>query len=204
MNEKGLQYFPVVENFWEKREKFVKLNPMSTVPFIMAKPDILISGSSPICEYLEDVDETGISLINGSAQERAEVRRMLMWFDEKFFREVSEFILYERVFNFFKARTEPNQALIKIARTNLVYHMRYLQFLLSKRSWIAGDEFSLADIAAACQISSLDYLGEINWNNYPVAKDWYAVMKSRPSFRELLQDSISGFKPVAHYRELDF
>mgnify|MGYP001354344750 CR=1 FL=1 len=43
MNEKDLTCSPVVELFWENRDKFVRLNPMSTVPFLMAKPDIMIA-----------------------------------------------------------------------------------------------------------------------------------------------------------------
>ncbi len=203
LTEKKLSFFPVVENFWERREKYIRLNPMANVPMIIAKPDLVISDSQTIAEFLEE-EHPNISLMLGSPQDRAEIRRTIAWFDGKFYDEVVGFVLNEKVYNFFKTGADPDHELLKIARQNLSYHMRYLQFLIAKRNWIAGDELSLADITAACHLSSLDYLGEINWNNYPVAKEWYAIIKSRPSFRDVLQDMLSGFRPAPHYRELDF
>ena len=35
-------------------------------------------------------------------------------------------------------------------------------------------------------------------------KDWYAKIKSRPAFRSLLADQVSGFPPPRHYADLDF
>ena len=59
-------------------------------------------------------------------------------------------------------------------------------------------------MAAAAQISVADYLGGIDWSQHELAKGWYAKFKSRPSFRPLLADQISGFPPAAHYADLDF
>jgi glutathione S-transferase len=50
----------------------------------------------------------------------------------------------------------------------------------------------------------LDYLGDVPWEKHPEAKLWYARIKSRPSFRPLLQDRLSGLRPAAHYDDLDF
>ena len=71
-------------------------------------------------------------------------------------------------------------------------------------NWLAGDDFSLADIAAAAHISCVDYLGDVPWSDYPGAHDWYARVKSRPSFRPLLADHIPGLPPPKHYADLDF
>ena len=61
-----------------------------------------------------------------------------------------------------------------------------------------------ADVAAAAHLSCVDYLGDVPWDRSAEAKDWYARVKSRPAFRELLADHVSGLKPVAHYTDLDF
>lgn len=204
MNEKGIQYCPAVESFWERRSNFISLNPRGTVPFLVAQPDVMIPDSRVIMDFLEQLYPDDKPLLPKDLLERAEVHKIIAWFDEKFFREVSEHILYERVFNFFKSNAEPEGELLKLARSNLIFHMKYLQFLLSRHSWVATDDMTMADLCVAAHISSLDYLGEINWNHYPIAKDWYAVMKSRPSFREILYDTITGFRPDSNYRELDF
>jgi glutathione S-transferase len=82
--------------------------------------------------------------------------------------------------------------------------MDYIGFLTEKRNWLAGDQFSLADIAAAAHLSAIDYIGDVPWDEHQAAKDWYARVKSRPSFQGLLEDRIPGFLPARHYENVDF
>lgn len=77
-------------------------------------------------------------------------------------------------------------------------------WLSETRSWLAGEAISLADFAAAAQISTLDYIGDIDWRTAPAAKEWYARMKSRPCFRGVLADRVPGLTPAPHYADLDF
>jgi glutathione S-transferase len=63
---------------------------------------------------------------------------------------------------------------------------------------------TLADFAAAAQLSVLDYSSDVDWDRHAVVKDWYAKIKSRPSFRGLLADQVAGFPPPPHYADLDF
>jgi glutathione S-transferase len=44
----------------------------------------------------------------------------------------------------------------------------------------------------------------VDWRVSPAARDWYARVKCRPSFRPLLADRVPGFTPPAHYDDLDF
>ena len=74
----------------------------------------------------------------------------------------------------------------------------------SKRAYLACDEFSLADISAAAGLSILDYLGDVPWDYAKNVKLWYSKVKSRPSFKEILKDSIKGILPAKHYTNLDF
>ena len=69
--------------------------------------------------------------------------------------------------------------------------------LADHRSWLAGDELSIADLSAAAHLSVIDYLGDIPWTDFPVAKLWYQRIKSRPSFRPLLGDTLRGMPASA-------
>jgi glutathione S-transferase len=62
----------------------------------------------------------------------------------------------------------------------------------------------LADLAAAAHLSAADYLGEVPWNEDEAAKNWYARVKSRPSFRTILADALAGLPPSKTYTDLDF
>ena len=76
--------------------------------------------------------------------------------------------------------------------------------LIERRRWLAGERITYADIAAAAQLSCVDYLGDVPWDVHEPARDWYARIKSRPSFRVLLADHLPGAPPPKHYADLDF
>ena len=75
---------------------------------------------------------------------------------------------------------------------------------VSIKRWLAGDQMSIADFAAAAQLSCLDYIGDVDWSRNAALKDWYAKVKSRPAFRSILADLLPGFTPPEHYADLDF
>ena len=93
---------------------------------------------------------------------------------------------------------------IRAGKANIRIHLDYISWLGDRRNWLAGDDFSLADIAAAAQISAIDYLGDVAWEQHREAAEWYARVKSRPSFRQILADTWPGTQPPAHYADLDF
>ena len=86
----------------------------------------------------------------------------------------------------------------------VILHLDFLSSLLAKNTYIVSERISCADIVAACHISTVDYFGEINWEKWGVIKEWYAVIKSRPSFQPILQDRMAGFTPPEEYSSLDF
>jgi glutathione S-transferase len=44
----------------------------------------------------------------------------------------------------------------------------------------------------------------VDWSQNEAAKQWYARLKSRPSFRGILADRVSGMEPPPHYADPDF
>ena len=84
------------------------------------------------------------------------------------------------------------------------FHLDYLNWLLERRKWIACDLLTVSDFTAASHLSSLDYINDVNWDDFPNVKDWYSKIKSRPAFRPILTDLLAGFIPPEHYNNLDF
>jgi glutathione S-transferase len=203
LNEKGLDHQLQVEKVWERRPSFLALNPAGQVPVLVEDEGVVLAESTAICEYLEEIAPAP-ALLGGTARRRAEVRRLVAWFDLKFDREVTRNLVGEKMMKRFLGLGEPNSAAIRAGHGNLPVHLDYISYLAERRSWLAGDELSLADIAAAAHLSCLDYIGDVPWEKYQQAKDWYARIKSRPSFRPLLADHIAGMPPPRHYADLDF
>jgi glutathione S-transferase len=203
LKEKGLDVELKVEKVWERRPEFLSMNAAGTVPVLVEDDGTTIADSGAICEYLEEVyPEKPLTAETPAA--RGEVRRLLAWFDQKFAREVSDNLYREKIMKRFLRIGEPNSSAIRAGHQNIHYHLEYIAWLTERRRYLAGDHFSLADIAAAAHLSALDYLGDVPWEQHVGAKDWYARIKSRPSFRPLLADHIPGAPPPKHYADLDF
>ena len=203
LGEKKITALLAVEPIWERRHEFLSINPAGTVPVFIEDDGTTISTSQAIAEYLEETSKEP-ALIFGTALQRAEIRRLCNWFDVKFNTEVTEYLLGEKIMKRFLGLGEPSSETIRAGYANIDTHLGYIEYLAEQRSWLAGEHFSLADITAASHISCIDYLGDIAWEDYLQAKQWYARIKSRPSFRPLLQDLIPGTQPPAHYKNLDF
>ena len=203
LGEKKITASLAVEPIWERRHEFLSINPAGTVPVLIEDDGTTISTSQAIAEYLEETSKEP-ALIFGTALQRAEIRRLCNWFDVKFNTEVTEYLLGEKIMKRFLGLGEPSSETIRAGYANIDTHLGYIEYLAEQRAWLAGEHFSLADISAASHISCIDYLGDITWEDYQQAKQWYARIKSRPSFRPLLQDLIPGTHPPAHYKNLDF
>lgn len=202
MSEKKMLFVLKEEEPWKLSEDVYKLNPSGELPIFLSDGNV-VSGNYAITEYLEEtVGE--VPLIFGDARQRAEIRRLTDWFDNKFYKEVYRNIVYEKVHKRFANGLAPDSRILKVGLNNLNFHLEYVEWLLEKRKYLAGDEFSLADIAAAAHLSVVDYLGDVSWEMFRGAKLWYSKVKSRPCFKDILKDNIRGILPAKHYANLDF
>ena len=201
--EKRLEFDLRAENVWERRDEFLALNPASDIPVLVETDGTALSGSDAICEFLDEVHPEP-PLIGHQPIARAEVRRLVHWFDKKFNAEVTENLVGEKMTKRYLGKGGPNSKAVRAGHANIHSHLDYIGYLTERRTWLAGDDFSLADIAAAAHLSSIDYLGDVPWAEHEEAKDWYARIKSRPSFRSILEDNIPGAPPQKHYANLDF
>lgn len=201
--EKRLTFDLRVERAWERRTEYLELNPAGTVPTLVEDNGLVIPDSNVICEYLEEA-YPDTPLMGRTLAERVEVRRLVAWFDGKFAGEVTRNLLGEKFMRRLTGRGNPDATAIRTGYVALRYHLDYLGWLAETRKWLAGATLSLADFTAAAHLSALDYIGDVDWSVSQPARDWYARVKHRPSFRGLLADRVPGTAPPAHYADLDF
>lgn len=211
LGEIGVDVELIEEKPWERRESFLHLNPAGTVPVLIGENALPVPGAATIAEYLDDLHGPGLGdrrLMPSDIETRVEVRRLMEWFLVKFHVEVADYLVTEKVLKRFMpidaGGGAPDTNAIRAAKTNVRYHLRYVGYLARQRNWLAGDRLSYADLAAAAQLSVVDYLGDVPWSEDEAAKDWYARVKSRPSFRPLLGELVRGTAPSATYANLDF
>jgi len=200
--EKKLEVELIEERYWEGRADFLRMNPAGKVP-VLRENGLTLGESTAICEYLEETHPEP-ALLPERPAERAEVRRLVCWFDDKFHQEVTQNLLYERVNKKVMGLGYPESKNVKAGAQKIKFHLDYMAWLLDHRRWLAGDRMTLADFAAAAHLSCLDYISDVDWHRSEAVKDWYAKIKSRPAFRSILADQIPGFPPPPHYADLDF
>ena len=203
LREKNIEFELRVEKVWERRPPFLALNPAGEVPVLVEPDGTALSDGTAICEFLDEFNPEP-PLFARHPVERAEVRRLVAWFDRKFNHEVTENLVGEKVMKRFLGLGAPRSRAIRAGLTNIHAHLDYIAYLIERRKWLAGEQLSLADFAAAAHLSAVDYLGDVPWDQHEGAKDWYARIKSRPSLRPLLADHIPGVTPPKHYKNLDF
>ena len=201
--ERKLEVMLKLEHYWEKPKAFLMLNPASTVPVMVEDDSTVLVGVWPIAEYLDETYPDS-AMITGTPAQKAEIRRLTDWFAVKVEREVVTPLIYEKLMRRLTGEGESSSTVIRASLNNLSAHLEYINHLAERRKWLAGSKLSAADLYAAASLSVVDYLGDVPWQEHPSAKDWYARIKSRPSFRTLLADHIPGAPPPKHYADLDF
>jgi glutathione S-transferase len=201
----------VEERTWERRTEFLKLNPAGTTPVLLEEGVPPVPGAAVIAEYLDETRGAKLPrqrLMPPEPSARVEVRRLTGWFNDKFHEEVSGALVMERVYKRFIPASQgggpPDTEMLRAARGNIKYHLAYIGWLIRSRDWLAGDNLTYADLAAAAHLSTADYLGDVPWDEDETAKAWYARVKSRPSFRALLTETLPGLAPSPSYANLDF
>jgi len=211
LGELGITPRLVEERVWERREEFLALNPEGKTPVLIEEGHPAVPGAGVIAEYLDETrgaDAGERRLLPVDPFARVEVRRLTHWFHEKFFGEVTTFLVTERIYKQTMRGEQgggpPDTSAIRAARHNIRYHLAYVGWLVRARDWLAGERLSYADLAAAAHLSAADYLGDVPWEEDEAARAWYARVKSRPSFRPLLAETLAGIPPSKTYADLDF
>ena len=100
LGEYGHELRLVEERVWERREAYLALNPAGTTPVLTAEGRPAVPGAGIIAEYLDETYGGGLGerrLLPSTMAERIEVRRLMAWFNEKFFEEASHPLVTERI-----------------------------------------------------------------------------------------------------------
>lgn len=205
--EYGIAAELIEERAADRRPEFLALDPAGRTP-VFIDDDGTVVTSAVIAEYLDETygaSRGQLRLMPQDKRARVETRRLVDWFNVKFFEEVTGWLVTEKVYKRFSPQGgAPDMDVVRVARANIRPHMRYIGYLTSTRNWMAGGHLTYADFAAAAHLSCVDYLGDAPWEEDEAAKHWYQRIKSRPAFRPLLADRALGMPPGPYYAELDF
>lgn len=202
LHELNYDFQLVEQRFWIRDRNFLQMNPAGELPILSSEVDESnIVGFYPLIEYLFSKHSEWILL---DPHNMNEIRRLIHWFNYKFLFEVTKYLVDEKLLKLLINRGSPDSRYIRLAKENLQHHLEYMNKLLQSHEFLVYDKPTVADIVAASHISIIDYLGEIDWYKYEEIKNWFLIVKSRPSFQVILKESLGALQPPSHYKLLDF
>lgn len=203
--EKGLAFDLVTSPPWKAHDDVAQLAPGASGVALVHRANearYTAIGAHAICEFLEEAGE-GPALLPRLPEDRAEARRIWRLCDDGL-REASDHLLFERI-SIARTRSHtPDSGALRKGAHALRARLTFFNYLAEARPFLAGRSLTLADLSLAATLSCFDYFNDVPWDMAPDLRDWYARMKSRPSFRPLLTDKMDGTRPASHYADLDF
>lgn len=165
----------------EPSAEFLAASPFGKIPALQ-DGDFTISDSTAIATYIDALHPQP-SMLPGDARAKARA----IWFEE--FADTMLVAAGGKVlFNRFvgpKLMGRPgDEAAAEQGLQELAPLMDYLEAHAPDSGWLAGDDFSIGDIAVACTLRSLGYVGlEPDEAVHPRTAAWYERVKHRPSWR---------------------
>ena len=202
LEEHKISYQTQLENYWKPQKDFLELNPAGHLPVLVNEENFPVIGANACVEYIKDLELRSNFFVE-NYKEKAEINRLVHWFEVIFKKEVFDPIIYEKVYSRIVENITPNSENIRAALQNLDFHIQYFNYLLNNKNYFIKDELTYLDFLAAANFSVLDYLGLLNLKNHDNIREWYLKLKSRPSFRTLLKDQIVGLNPHENYKNID-
>ena len=202
LEEHKISYQTQLENYWKPQKDFLELNPAGHLPVLVNEENFPVIGANACVEYIKDLELRSNFFVE-NYKEKAEINRLVHWFEVIFKKEVFDPIIYEKVYSRIVENITPNSENIRAALQNLDFHIQYFNYLLNNKNYFIKDELTYLDFLAAANFSVLDYLGLLNLKSHENIREWYSKLKSRPSFRTLLKDQIVGLNPHENYKNMD-
>jgi glutathione S-transferase len=212
--EKGLDWtghHVDLMTFEHVRPEYLKLNPNGVVPTLVHDGNPVIE-SSVINEYLDEVfPETPLRPADPLSRARMRVwvkyeddvlhpairpatfnlmikQKVAGFSDSELENLLAHHPRPERRADFMRAARAPvDHQAIADARALIARAVDRLAAALAEGPWLAGETFSLADIAAAPFVDRLEELFlDGLWEDKPALHDWIARLKARPAYAAAL------------------
>jgi glutathione S-transferase len=163
----------------QRSDAFTAINPMQRVPALVLDDGTVIAESIAICRYFEALHPDPPLFGRGALQSAL----VEMW------NRRAEFLLFIPVSNIFRhlhpAMEEMESPQVKEwGEANKPRALSFLEFLdgeLKQRSFVAGEDFSVADITAMVAVDFLRVSKMAVPETLNNLQRWYAAVKARPS-----------------------
>jgi glutathione S-transferase len=216
--ERGLPFTPRRLNpaaFEHHEDWFKRINPNGQVP-VLDHDGKIVSESTVICEYLEDVFPDAPRLRPDDPYARAQMRIWTKWVDEyfcwcvstigwermvsrmarqyteeEFEAYVKRIPLYEQQVKWRRARNGFPKELLEEEMRKIAYSVKKLEARLKDSPWLAGGEYTLADICNFAIANGMQngFAELVNRKDTPHLIDWIDRINERPAAKKMFAEN---------------
>jgi glutathione S-transferase len=161
-----------------RQSPFVDNNPMGGVPVLVLDDGTWLAESVAICRYFEEM-QPDPPLMGKTPSERAIVEMWNRRMESEILHTIAQ--TFRQSHKFFKGRIPQVPEYGEACREVAVKRLTWLDQELAEREFIAGDEFTIADISALCGID-FGKVSKIKMD--PAHKHlirWHTTVSARPS-----------------------
>lgn len=163
-----------------RREPYLAINPMGTMPVLELDDGTHIAESVAICRYFEELHPDP-PLFGATPLERALVEMWNRRMELEIARPLQEAFVH--LSPYWAGRREQVPEAGKLAQKTALARMAWLDGELAGRPYIAGERYTVADITAQCGL----LLGKNTGTPIPAElknlSRWFAEVTSRPTAR---------------------
>ena len=191
LNEKGLAFERIMVPFNQttgydpRHPEVLALNPKRQVP-VLTDCGLVLYDSTVINEYLDEAYPEP-KLMPDTPVERARCRLDELYGDEILFQALKPLMHRTAPPSPDRDRRIAQEADALIAEEDLLRHYDVLEQKLAGRQYFGG-RLSLADITLFMGMLFIRRLGGPSFDGYPGLAEWYARLKLRPAFAQVVAE----------------
>ncbi|XP_026729937.1 glutathione S-transferase 1-like [Trichoplusia ni] len=155
----------------QMKPEFLKKNPLHSLP-VLEDDDLILHDSHAIMMYLADAYGMDESWYPKNNKKRALVNQKL-FFDTA--------ILFPRLRNVtYSIVNEGKKNITQKMLDSIDEAYGFMEAFLSRSTYIAGEDVTIADLSVVSDISSLAYILPIDAQKFPKTLDWLRGLESQP------------------------
>jgi len=181
--EKGIEDIEYVQLDIQKGDNLSKefraKNSSAKVPVLELDNGTCLSETVAICRYFEALN-ADLPLMGVSALEQANIEMWNRRMEIDFYFPVAA--AFRHTTGYFSDREAVHQGWGETNKTYVAEQFQFLDQHLAENEFIAGSEYSIADITALCTVDFARVVGSRVTDELPNLQHWYRAMQARPSY----------------------
>ena len=163
-----------------RKADYLSVNPAGQLPALLLDDGSILTEITVICEYLDET-QPGESLMGASPEARAKIRSWTRWADLNVCEPLANGFRFAEGLQMFESRMRCIPEASAGLKACVQDKLTWLDGQLGDRRFLAGEDYSLADILLSTFLTFGEQVGQPLNRNLATLSAWYDRCTSRAS-----------------------